>query len=231
MLLSRSEPKPNPQHSIRATRFHRPLLCPSCRPCPLLVKALLQSSSLALWALPKSGFGALGTGKDKSGPGSPMPLQTHRPAARRATPAEQHRLPHACSLSKSSYFWKEKKARKEGAAAGPQAGTAQGQAGGRAPPWTLPAPPCSPASAMALAGPPRKRNLGMIPPEEPKTQPLPVLGRRRARQVQSEPGLREPRAMARLGDAPVPGAWRVGAGAAGASPQRQVLQRGTGLPW
>lgn len=50
---------------------------------PAPVKALLQSSSLTLWALPKAGFKALGTGL--------MPPQTHH-------------LPHACSLSKSSYF-------------------------------------------------------------------------------------------------------------------------------
>lgn len=77
MLPSRSRPRPNPQYSIQAARFHRPLLCPSC---PLLVKALLQSSSLALWALPNAGFEALGTGKDK--PGQATPPCHRKPTAR-----------------------------------------------------------------------------------------------------------------------------------------------------
>lgn len=63
-----------------------PLLC---APPPAPVKALLQSSSLALWALPNAGLEALGTGEDK--PGQAVAPQGHRP-------------PHACSLSKSSYF-------------------------------------------------------------------------------------------------------------------------------
>lgn len=66
----------------------------------------------------------------------------------------------------------------------------------------------------------------MIPPEEPKAQPLPVLGRRWARQ-----GLREPREVARR----VTFLRRVNGGRGQVllrdSPQRQVPQRDTGSPW
>lgn len=96
-------------------------------------------------------------------------------------------------------------------AASPLAGTARGQAGGTTPS----APPRSLASPTALVGPPGKRDLRMIPPEERKAQPLPVLGRRWARQGQSEPRLRDPREGAQRGDVPVPGAPWAGAGAAG----------------